>query len=306
MSAGHARTNLAYAIPFTLLAAFFTATSSAVAKYALTLLSTVEIVFARNLVGLVLFFGYLLLAHRGGRLRDLLRPKSLKMQLLRGVSGLASLTLFYYSLQTIPLSDAVVLFFTMPIFVPLTAFLWRGTKIHHKLWWGIGTAFLGIVAILKPGGEMMQTGSLSALLSGMVGSVATLSLRYAHETEPSQRTLLYYFLITTALSGLALPFDYGNWDSVLSTQGLFFLGAIGILGLFYQIFFTLSVKYAPARLITPFYYITVVFSMFLDRWLWHTAIDLFKVAGFFLVFIGVCLVVLLYPRTPPSARPGTQ
>jgi drug/metabolite transporter (DMT)-like permease len=92
----------------------------------------------------------------------------------------------------------------------------------------------------------------------------------------------------------------------MSHQGILLLCGIGVLGLIFQLFFTLSTKYAPARLISPFYYSTVIFSVILDYLIWHVSIDTYKIIGIALVLLGVCLVVLLYPKEVTTSKPGAQ
>lgn len=300
------RTNLTNAILFIVIASFFTASLSALTKFSYSQLTMMQMVFARNFVSLLLFFGWLSFNRWERGLFDFLKTSSMGMQLMRGVAGFASIALFVYSLKTVDLSDASVLFNTMPIFLPIVAYLWKGSKIHHKTWWGILLAFLGIVFIVRPGIDFFHQGTFFALLSGLAGAISTLSLRYSHYTEPTSRTLFYYFLICSVLGAVGLSFEPGSIHNAFSMQGLLLLAGIGILGLFFQIFFTLATKYAPAKLISPFYYSTVVFSVFYDWFFWNVQIDRYQIIGFVFVFIGVCLVVLLYPKEATTSKPGAQ
>jgi drug/metabolite transporter (DMT)-like permease len=299
-------THLTRAIIFILLAASFNALLSALTKFSYSQLTAMQMVFARNLIAFILFSGWLIFSKRQSALLDFLRPSSYKMQLVRGFAGFGSICFFILSLKTIDLSDAMVLFNTMPIFIPITAYLWRGIKIHHKTWWGMIIAFIGIIFIVQPTKGILGIGTIFALLSGIAGSISTLSLRFSHYSDPSSRTLFYYFLICTILSAVALPVEHGSLANAMSHQGILLLCGIGVLGLIFQVFFTLSTKYAPARLISPFYYSTVIFSVILDYLIWHVSIDFYKIVGIALVLLGVCLVVLLYPKEVTTSKPGAQ
>jgi drug/metabolite transporter (DMT)-like permease len=299
-------THLTRAISFILLAACFNALLSALTKYSYSLLTGMQMVFARNLIALVLFSIWLISTRKESSIVQFLRPSSYAMQITRGLAGFSSICFFIFSLKTIPLSDAMVLFNTMPIFIPITAYLWRGIKIHHRTWWGMIIAFIGIIFIIQPSSGILGIGTLFALLSGVAGSISTLSLRFSHYSDPSSRTLFHYFLICTILSAVALPFEHGSVHNAFTREGLFLLAGIGVLGLIFQVFFTLSTKYAPARLISPFYYSTVIFSVILDSLIWHVSIDRDKIIGMALVLLGVCLVVLLYPKEVTTSKPGAQ
>lgn len=300
------QTHLTRAISFIVLASLFNALLAALTKYSYSQLSSMQMVFARNLIAFILFSVWLIFTKKESPLIHFLRPSSYKMQIVRGVAGFASICFFIFSLKTIDLSDAMVLFNTMPIFIPITAYLWKGIKIHHKTWWGMITAFIGVIFIVQPTSGILGIGTLFALLSGVAGSISTLSLRFSHYSDPSSRTLFHYFLICTILSAVCLPLDHGSITNALSSQGIMLLAGIGLLGLIFQVFFTLSTKYAPARLISPFYYSTVIFSVILDSLIWNVSIDKYKIIGFAFVLVGVCLVVLLYPKEVTTSKPGAQ
>ena len=300
------KTHIPRAICFIILAAIFNALIASVAKFSFSSFTAFQMVFARNFVSLILFSLWLGFSKKEINLLSFLRPSSWKMQIIRAVFGFSSVVLFFYSLKTLDLSDATVLVNTMPVFLPFVAFLWKGIKIHHKTWWGILTAFAGILFIVQPDVSVFNKGFIFALLAGITYAISTLALRFAHFTEPSSRTLFYYFLICSIFSAVGVGIEENEIASALSARGLILLSTIGVLGLIFQLFFTLSTKYAPARFISPFYFSTVVFSVLIDRIIWNVSIDFWKIIGFVLVFIGVCLIVLLYPREITASKPGAQ
>ena len=300
------KTHIQKAVFFILLSALFNAFLSALAKFSYSKLTMMQMVFARNFIALLLFSMWLAISKKETSFFSFLRPGLFHMQVVRALAGFTSICLFIYSLKTLDLSDSAVLYNTMPIFLPFVAYLWKGIKIHHKSWWGIIPAFIGILFVVQPGGNFFNQGTLYVLLSGLAGAISTLSLRLSHYTDPSRRTLFYYFLITSACAAVFLLFQHSSMYQVFSKESLLLLTGIGVLGLLFQIFFTLATKYAPARLVSPFYFSTVIFSALLDWLLWNVNLDMYKLIGFVLVFIGVCLVVLLYPKDIASSKPGAQ
>jgi drug/metabolite transporter (DMT)-like permease len=290
-------THLKKGILWMLVASLFNASTSALAKYALGFTTVEMTVFARSCVGFLLILPYISLIKDGRPFHQRWNSQDKKMHLLRGVSALASLYLAFYSLKTLDLADSMVLTNTMPIFIPFVLFLWKGVPIQHRLWWGVGLSFLGVLLIIHPGLGVFQGASLIALLSGVTAAIATTALRYAHFKESSTLTLFYYFLITFAISGAITLFSFqSNW-SHMTPPLIGWLSAVGLSGFGWQISFTLATKHAPIRVTTPLLYIAVIFSIFIDWWVWNRGVTFWETVGFACTIAGACLVVFLFPKS---------
>ncbi len=291
------KTHLVPALLAIIAAAFFNALMGAAVKYASEGISIEAMTFWRNFICLIFVFPWLSHASHGHpSLAKIIRPKNFTMHLVRGVFGLVAIYMFFISLQFLSLTDATLLANTMPIYIPIIAYLWKKIPIMHSLWWGIGMAFLGILFIIKPGFGVFQPASLIGIVGAMFGSIAIFALRMAHFSEPPVRTLFFYFLIASSLAFLGtLPRFSLNWLT-LDSHNLVILLGLGGLGMAYQLCFTYAAKWAPVRLTSPFLYLSVVFSMALQWLVWGHTVPLSSIFGFCLVFAGAMLVVYLYPR----------
>lgn len=280
------KTHFKLAIFFMLLGALFNALMGAVVKLASPTLSPETMVFVRNLICLVLIFPWINLKH--------LAFHNWKLQLIRGAFGLTSILLYFYSLRFLSLSDATLLFNTMPIFVPLVAYLWKRIPMQHNLWWGLGIAFGGILVIMHPGITIIHYASFVAIGAAITSAVSSLAVRFAHYQDPTSHILFFYFVITTVLSGFITLYHFdANWVH-LNFQMIQLLIWIGLFGLGWQVCFTMAAKYAPIRVSSIFVYASVVFSMMIDHWYWHQEISSVVFVGFGLIVIGAALVVYLY------------
>lgn len=261
-----------------------------------------SIILWRNLVGAIALFLWIiaLSSHRGNF--QYLKTPQLKMQSLRCITGLIAVCLYFYSLKTIPLSDATLLLFTSPIFVPIIAFFWQRLALHHEMWWGLIISFIGIGIVLNPGKEIFQLGSILALISGISAAVAILSLRLSHYSEPGERTLFYNFGLATVIMLAATAFTFKDTWLSLNWDTLLWLLAIGLIALTAQIFLTAGAKYAPMRLLSPFFYSAVIMSLFFDLWIWETPITSQIIWGCGLILLGNVLMVVLYPKDDLKRR----
>lgn len=284
------------AIGVSLIASLCYALMLAFTKESSGIFSTAQLVFYRSFICLVIMGFWIVVNGKKKPLFQHLKTAYLKIQFIRSMAGLTALALFFFALRSITLSEASVLFNTTPIFVPITAYLWKRIPIDHRLWVGIGVAFMGVILIMQPETAHLEVGLWLALMGGAMGSVSTLALRFSHYTEPTSRTLFYYFVFGSAVSSIPLLWEGMGIEWLKDPRTLFFLLMVGVTGFLYQLFFALSVKYAPAKLISPFFYITVVFGMILDHIFWGAHFHFLEILGIVFVFLGVCLVVLLYPK----------
>lgn len=290
------------AIGLMIIAAFFNALMAATAKFATGVTSTDMMLFWRNLICWFLLFPWLLWGKPHYPLARKLHTTEWKMHFIRGLCGLGSVFLYFYSLKSLTLTDATLLFNTMPIFVPIVGYLWKGFRIPHQIWAGFIIAFLGVMLVMKPTSQIFQWASLLALGSGIIGAVATMAIRLSHYTEPTYRTLFYYFTLAGLITGIYSLFNFSaNWGH-LDTHEILLLLLIGLFGMGYQVFLTLAAKYGPVRLTSSFIYLSVVFSMFLDYYLWNEELTWVHMTGFILITSGACLVAWLYPRETITNR----
>src|SRR5207247_1436669 len=83
--------------------------------------------------------------------------------LARGLAGLGSMYCFFYALGHLPLADAVLLNYSLPLFMPFVENVWLGEQFPSRLWGAIGLGFAGIVLILKPGLGLFQPAAVVGL-----------------------------------------------------------------------------------------------------------------------------------------------
>ncbi len=246
-----------------------------------------QLVFARNLICLLVILPWIFLP----------KPKTLKTQVLpthiiRGLAGLLNMYCFFYSIRYILLTEAMLLNNTMPLFLPLILWIWRGEKISKMLIPGLVIGFLGVIFILHPGTAILRPASLLALASGFFMSISMAGIRELGKFEPLYRILFYYFAISTLLS--AIPLLWG-WQSHHSALWLILLG-VGIFAAIYQYFLTLGYQYASASKISPLIYFAVILSGVFDWVFWHKSPDIYSYIGVILVMIGAIWCIRIESR----------
>jgi drug/metabolite transporter (DMT)-like permease len=215
------------------------------------------VVFFRNVSGLAFLSPILF---RGGA--EVLRTKHLKEHIFRGLGGLSSMYCFFYAIAHMRLADATLLNYTLPLFIPVVEALWLGEPMPPRLALPLGLGFLGVVVVLQPGSGLMSAAAPFGLLAGFLSAVAQTGVRRLTRTEPTTRIVIYFALMGSCVSALALPF-------VWVTPAPAVWGVIVLMGLAAtsgQLLMTRAYSHAPASQIGGFVYTGVLFAAFMD-WL---------------------------------------
>jgi drug/metabolite transporter (DMT)-like permease len=275
---------------YMLLAALFFAGMGAAVKAASRELPNAMVVFFRNAVGLAVLLPWLA---RGG-LRAL-RTRHFGEHLFRSLMGLGAMVCLFYSIGHMRLADAILVYQSVPLVLPLVERVWLGEPIAPLLWWPIGLGFVGLLFILRPGPDLFGPVALVAMASTLFASVAQVGIRRLTRTEPVTRIVFYFGLIASCLSALPLATVWRTPSPPL----LGVLLAMGALATAGQICLTRAYACAAAARVGPFIYSGVVFAGVLDFIFWRTLPDRGFVAGALLVSAAAILALRL--RTPGAA-----
>lgn len=259
-------------IYFMILACLDFALMGACAKILSEELSSIEIMFFRNIIGVVFIFFMLrkVRVHKkGGRLGLLI---------FRGVSGTLSLYLFFYNAANITLGGTFAFQKTAPIFITLIAFFWFKENMSFRGWFGILVAFLGVLLITQPwANEQMHSGfdvknSILGILSGLFAALALTSVRQLRKYYAAEKIALSFILTGTLMPFVSMlvgsfyapkELDFLLAPFVMpSLKAWLLIGIMGTLGTLYQIHVTKSYGVAKqAGIVAGVSYLDVVFSL---------------------------------------------
>ena len=240
-----------------------------------------ELILFRSLISLVLSLGYLI----PKRINPL--GNNRKFLLLRGVFGVTALSLFFVTLQNIPLASAVTIQYLSPIFTAIIAIFLLGERMKRMQWLFFAIAFVG-VALLKGFDERV---SLFYLLLG-VGSAffagaAYNCIRMVKDTDHPLVVVLYFPMVATPIMLVLTYFDWVTpigWDWVL----ILLLGIFTQIG---QVFMTRALQTEKANLVTSLKYLGSLYALVYGYFIFDETYGLVSLLGILLVLAGVLLNV---------------
>jgi len=258
-----------------------------------------QIVFFRGLVSMAVIAG---LAWRMGGIR-LLTTRNWRAHAARSLAGSFSMFCWFVSLTMIPLAEMSAISFTVPLFVTLLALLFLGERIHAYRWTALAVGFAGVLVIVGP--DLLASGSAAlgkgmGLLAAVFAAFALMFLRRMSGSEHALTITFYFFVTSSALALLTLPF--WPWPMPTAEQWLL-LGVTGIFGVLGQLAMTWSYHYAEASLIAPLDYLNLLVATVIGFYVFGEVPHASTWVGAPLVIAaGAIILWREYRRLPRNAR----
>ncbi|MBM2811799.1 MAG: rane protein [Chloroflexi bacterium] len=262
-----------------------------------------QMLFFQMAVSTMVFGAFLL---RQGR--QALKTNHIILHLVRGLIVFGAWYVDFVAIDDIPLMDAALLSNSVPLWAPLIAWAWLRQRPPLPLWGGILLGTAGVVLVLQSsrGPEVQLTaavgqqtvigGTLLALLSGILGAVGFVAVGILGRTDSA---LLMAFSSSLIATVAATPYALREWQTPdpLSMAVLIGIGLVFAAGSYAS---TLAVRQAPAAIVTPVCYASVVFTMLIDLVFWNDPPDAMGLMGAALVIVGGTLAIVIGQRRPPA------
>lgn len=225
----------------------------------------VQVVWTR-FVGNLLIFAVIF----RGRLLVQLRTRQPGMQFARALMQLASVGLFFTSLQFIGLAEATAIMDINPVLITLGAALFLGERIGPRRIAGIAAALVGAMLIIRPGPGVFEVAALLPLAGAFTYAAGALLTRMVR-SDSVATSVTWSAVVGTVATSLLVPF---LWQPVAPGDLWLFL-ALALFGTLSQWFLVRAFSMAEAGALAPFGYTGLLwagvwgwlfFGQFPDLW----------------------------------------
>jgi drug/metabolite transporter (DMT)-like permease len=257
--------------------------------------------------GLGLITGVLLLM-----VRRSLKPfprEALILNFFHAMSYLGCIYCVYVAIRFVPLVNALLLFYTGPIFAPILNRMLRKDKEPLVVWIGIVIGFLGVYAILHPGSESFKLTSLWGLLSGFLMSLTMLLQSQLIRTVNKEVISFYAFFFGTMVCVTGFLLAGGDWHARdwqhhlfppqywdrewLEWTGIIVASAaLGPLSMLVPLLQSGAYRHGSVGQIAPFRYTGLIFAGIIDYIVWDQVPSARTYAGIVLIILGTMLTLM--------------
>lgn len=278
---------------------FLFTTTDGAAKYLTVSLPPEQIIWMRYVVVSVILVPVLIYRRADG----LMRTRRPALHVLRGLLLMISGLLFVAALGYLPLELATAIGFVSPLYVTALSIPLLGEHVGLRRWAAVGIGFLGVLLILRPGGAAFTPAMLLPLASSLCWAVGLIITRRMRGGEQALTVLAY-----SSFTGLiaSAPLAWPGWQSPTPVEWAL-LAAVGVFNALAQYLIIRAFMLAPASLLAPFSYSTIVWATLIGAIVFGSFPDPLSLAGT-AVLIGAGLYVWHRERTltTPITAPGAS
>jgi len=222
-----------------------------------------------------------------------------QLMMSRAVIGTLQITTLFLALGSISLVEANLMREAAPLWVPLLLWLFWREAMPQRLWFGIILGFAGMALVLHPGVTHLAIGYVFALANGILFAFQSiLSRRLGEVHEPVHRILCYIY--TTAIVLLLIP-AFFSWQPMPLMSWLY-TGLAGLIMVGSSMLLLMGFQQAPAYVVAPFGYTTIVFSALLDWIVFDRVPTNLVIWGSIMVIVASVLIIRL-SRVPTGHHP---
>jgi drug/metabolite transporter (DMT)-like permease len=215
--------------------------------------SLVESLFYRQALALPLVLGWIAAGPGFASVRTQ-RPIA---HLTRTVLGMAGMALNFLTFMLLPLAEATVLLFTVPIFATILSAAVLKERVGIHRWGAVLLGFAGVLLVVQPGGATLPlNGVLVGLCASVVVSGVSITLRQIGQTESAATTVFWFTTISTVPLGIAMLFFGRAHDA----ETFALLLGLGLAGGVAQLALTASLRLAPVSVVLPMDYSNLLWS----------------------------------------------
>ena len=212
--------------------------------------------------------------------------KKKKLLILRGVFGFLGLFCYVFGINYLKLANAVLLNRSSPIFVVIFSAILLKEKITKKQIISLILAFIGVVNIIKPGGNVNLFAGIIGLLSALFSGIAYIIVKKLSFYNSPYTIVFYFTLVTTLMTGPLLPLNF----TIPTKNLLIVLVIMGVSSTLAQVLMTYSYKKGDAGKVSIVSYTSVLFSALWGFIFFKEVEDLQSIIGGILIILSCILL----------------
>lgn len=248
-----------------------------------------EVVFFRAVVQILLSVVILL------QLKQSPWGKNPRLLAMRGLFGSIGLFCYFYTLQVMPLGNAIVIHYLSPILTTLVAVALGDEKNHPLSYLFFAICLLGVVVVNGVSQDVTLAGVLAGLGGALFSAFAYNTIRRLKNLENPNVVVFYFPLITLPLSLLVggLYDDAWRWPVGIEWIWLLMTGVTTQLG---QFFMTRAYQSDKASNVSAISYAGILWGAGFGVFLFGEHYKWLQFVGMGMVLLGMLLNVRINLR----------
>ena len=243
---------------------FFFSVLAALIKFNSAYIHPIEQAFFRNFISIFLLLPFFFK-------KNFWCPKkeNFKLLFLRCFFGGITMILLFWSYSLIPLSQAMAISFSTPLFIYFGGVLFFGEKINTRMTFYTLLGFILTIIIIRPNTDL-DLGALLALVAAITHAIAGLIVK---KLSLSENVFTLMFSMVCLMAPITLLPSIFVWQTPDSYLVYFILLLIGIFATLGNFCWTKSISLTKLTNIMPFDFTKLLFSTTIGLFFFNEKID---------------------------------
>lgn len=210
-----------------------------------------------------------------------------RWNLLRAAFEIGVTFFFFSAVRVLPLGEAVCIMFVAPILLTAIAALFLGERVGWRRWSAVALGFLGVLVVMRPGGEIWTPAAVLPLLAACCIAGRDVVVRRL-DSEITTRTVVTTSTLALLLAAaVAAPFDWAPVDGWLVLGAAVGAGTVTSAFLCY----VRATRIAEVSFVQPIKYMAIPYAFLLGWLFWGDVPDALGIVGAAMV-VGSGLFIL--------------
>lgn len=217
---------------------------------------------------------------RGPLLRQAVLTPRKNALLLRGAVILAAWLCYYSAARYLQLAELTTIYFAAPMIVTVLSVLMLRESVTWPRWSGTAIGFVGVVIACDPTGVGITVPVALVLLSAALWAFSNILVRRISGLETTLMQMLYSSIAFAAACIVTMPW---TWQAPAALD-ITLMVVLGLISAAAQYLLLEGIRRAPASLIAPFEYSSLLWAFLLSYAIW---LDVPRLA----VFVGAAIIL---------------
>ena len=257
-----------YSVSLLILSCFFFAVLAALIKFLSQQIHPFEQAFFRNFIGVLIILPFILKYKI-----KISKKENFKLLILRGVFGGLTMILLFWSYSLIPLSQAMAISFTTPLFMYLGSIIFFKEKALKINTTAIISGFILTIILIRPDLEV-KFGVLIALIASLTHAIAGLLVKQISKTES---VLLLMFSMVIIMAPISFFPSLYVWTTPNSFEIILLLFTIACIATIGNFLWTKALSQEALTNLMPFEFSKLLFATILGILFFNEKVDLITI-----------------------------
>lgn len=261
---------------------FLSSVMAAITKHVAATMPALEMVFFRNFFAVISLIPWAFIygiPH--------IKAANFRLYFSRSLSSLFAMSLFFYAISVIPLTDAIALTFAVPLITTVFAAMFLKETVGLHRWLALAIGFAGVLVILRPGQSNFQYASLIVLLAAFAWAISNILIKKLSHTDHPRAMV---FIMMMFMAPITLPAALYVWQPPTVIE-LLWLALLGVVTNEAQFCMNKAYKHADMSVVMPMDFSRLIFSSILAYLFFAELIDIWTFIGSLIIFSSSIYIV---------------